>query len=318
MVAVSGTVYDSAGLPVAGRVVRAYRRDTGVLLGAMTSSDGSPPVGDPFYSDVALLLRADGADGALVVDESPTPQTIVTNGTAKISTAQSQYGGSSIVFNNSTGSFLQCGAAANFDWLTRTLESWTIAGWVRVPNITGTKCILSKGTNNFTLASVLFNISGSSLVISAYKSTVFGGLGASATGIVANTQVHVLATYDAATRALRCAVNGVFGAPQTLEAETEYAAANAQTLNVGRYSDAFSPFDGHIDDLEITRGQVRYAADFSGALPGPNLTFPLGPVLAAGGYLIDLAGHSGEVNVVALDDALGDVENDRILRTTGV
>ncbi|MFM2254180.1 MAG: hypothetical protein RJB68_2517 [Pseudomonadota bacterium] len=37
---ISGTVYDSGGSPAGGRVVRAYRRDTGALLGETASSSG--------------------------------------------------------------------------------------------------------------------------------------------------------------------------------------------------------------------------------------------------------------------------------------
>ena len=48
---VSGIVKE-AGTPVAGRIVRAYRRDTGALLGEAVSSDGITPP-PPTYTPIA-------------------------------------------------------------------------------------------------------------------------------------------------------------------------------------------------------------------------------------------------------------------------
>lgn len=44
MPVISGTVFDDTGNPVAGRIVRAYRRDTGELLVETLTSDGTTPL----------------------------------------------------------------------------------------------------------------------------------------------------------------------------------------------------------------------------------------------------------------------------------
>lgn len=58
------------------------------------------PGADPFFSNVALLLHADGA-GNTFVDSSPAPKTITAAGNATQSTAQSKFGGKSAAFDGS-------------------------------------------------------------------------------------------------------------------------------------------------------------------------------------------------------------------------
>lgn len=59
---------------------------------------------DPNFSSTALLLHADGANNATSTsDNSATPKAITFTGAAKISTAQSVFGGSSFEFSGGTG-----------------------------------------------------------------------------------------------------------------------------------------------------------------------------------------------------------------------
>lgn len=61
---------------------------------------------DPYFSSVELLLHGNGADGSTVfVDSSGSPKTVAPSGNAKISTAQSRFGGSSILLDG-TGDYL--------------------------------------------------------------------------------------------------------------------------------------------------------------------------------------------------------------------
>lgn len=313
MTTVRGIVYDTSGNPVSGRTVRAYRRDTGVLLGSATSHDGSPPTGNPYFNNAELLLPLD----TVFTDVSPTPKTATVNGSASISSGWSKYGGASASFANSTSDYVTYGAASAFDWLTLTLEDWTIHGWFRVPNVTGAKTIVAKGTNNTTQACVLVLVSGANIQCSIYQSTAYVGVAAVASGVAANTDHHFEVIYNAATRKFKVALDGVFGAEATLAASTEYVTANGGQLTLGRFSDAAVPMNGYVDDLEILRGVKAHTSDFTP--PSAALgTWQLTPTLALGEYYIDLAGYAGEINVVALDDAGGSTENDLIIRTTGV
>jgi hypothetical protein len=54
---------------------------------------------DPFADKVVLFLKGDGVNNSTdIIDSSPNPKTITRFGDAKISTEQSKYGGSSIIF----------------------------------------------------------------------------------------------------------------------------------------------------------------------------------------------------------------------------
>jgi hypothetical protein len=55
---------------------------------------------DPYANNVVLFLKGDGANGSTnIVDSSPTPKTVSIFGNTQISTAQSKYGNSSILFD---------------------------------------------------------------------------------------------------------------------------------------------------------------------------------------------------------------------------
>jgi hypothetical protein len=62
---------------------------------------GSQPVPvDPQFGSVSLLLHGDGTNGSTTItDNSPTPKTVTAVGNAQISTAQSKFGGASILFD---------------------------------------------------------------------------------------------------------------------------------------------------------------------------------------------------------------------------
>lgn len=66
---VSGTVYDSEGQPSAGRTVRAYRRDTGSLLGsATTDSSGAYSILVGSFASEVQIVCLDDAGGTLEND----------------------------------------------------------------------------------------------------------------------------------------------------------------------------------------------------------------------------------------------------------
>lgn len=321
MPTVSGVIYDSSASPVAGRTVRAYRRDTGVLLGSATSSNNTAVPGDTHFNSTELLIRCAGAnDSTSFTSEAYVVRTISNpSSNVKVKTGTTPIGGTnSAYFDNSTGTYLTVGAAADFNWFSAMNESWTFDGWVRPSNVTGSKSLITKGTNNSTMAAPLIYLSGSTLTCNVYKSSTYGS-GGSATkgGVAATTWHHVMVTYDNATRTLTAAVDGVFGSGGTVEASSEFSTANGELLTIGRFSDAFVPMDGHLAQLRLTRGIVRETANFT----PPSIAAYANLYIAAtplGSYSIDTAGHTGELNVVALDDVAGSTENDRIIRTTGV
>ena len=69
---------------------------------------------DPHIDKVALLLHMDGVDGSTTFnDSSPTAKAIAASGNAKVSAAQSKWGGASLVLDGS-GDYLSAPAHADF------------------------------------------------------------------------------------------------------------------------------------------------------------------------------------------------------------
>lgn len=321
MPSVSGVVYDASISPVAGRTVRAYRRDTGALLGSAVTGTGVATPGDAAYNSTELLLRCAGAnDSTSFTSEAFTVRTVNNpSSNVKVKTAVTPIAGTnSAYFNNSTSTYLTVGAAADFNWFSNTTESWTFDCWLYLADVSGTKAIISKGTNNSTMAAPLIYVSGSTLTASVYKSSAYGsGGGATKTGLSATTWQHIMVTYDHTARNIQCAVAGVFGSTGALSASSDFSVPNGALLTLGRYSDAFLPMNGYMAQTRLTRGVVRETANYTPPTVAAyaNLYAAATPL---GSYSIDLGGYASEVNVVALDDAASPIENDLILRTTGV
>ena len=68
---------------------------------------------DPYSANVALLLRMDGANGSTVFTDA-TGKTVIVNGNAQMTTAQSKSGGASAYFDGA-GDFLQVADSVDFD-----------------------------------------------------------------------------------------------------------------------------------------------------------------------------------------------------------
>jgi Concanavalin A-like lectin/glucanases superfamily len=93
----SSPVLDASGNPASRRIVLAYRRDTGALIGRGMTSDGA---GDASLSSVELLMLTRGYNDSLaVMDYSPNQKAITLAGNVKLTTAQGRYENASLVLD---------------------------------------------------------------------------------------------------------------------------------------------------------------------------------------------------------------------------
>lgn len=143
MAAVSGTVKDSNNA-YAARIVRVYRRESGAYVGgalsdgttgawSVTTADTKEHfaivhdvIGDASFSSVGLLLHGDGTNGSTTITDSSTGgKTVTVYGNAQISTAQSKFGGASILLDGS-GDYLSLASSADFNFGSGdfTWECW--------------------------------------------------------------------------------------------------------------------------------------------------------------------------------------------------
>lgn len=295
MPAVGGFVFDSSGAP-ADREVRLYRRDTGALLGKTRSSGGD---GDPHFDKVSLLLHMDGADGSTAfTDSSAAPKTAIVTGDVQISTAHSKWGGASCFFGVVGGEVKYANDTA-FGFGT---WDFTLEAWVRRQN---SDCALFDVRNSGS------DTGGLVAYISAngYLSWYDGSAKISTTQhIPVGECMHV--AYSRSSGVLHMFVGGVL-----VRSDAKSSDFGAERhLRIGRDVAGGARFSGYIDDLRITKGVARYTANFTPPaarlpdIPGSGWT------LAFGEYYFPTQ-HTGEVNVVCLDDANAPLENDLILRT---
>jgi hypothetical protein len=72
---------------------------------------------DPYYQNVSLLIHCDGSNGSTTITDSgpkgKSPSSV--NGDAKISTAQSKFGGASLLLDGS-GDYINYGDDADFEF----------------------------------------------------------------------------------------------------------------------------------------------------------------------------------------------------------
>lgn len=279
---ISGTVYDEVGNPAANKIVRAYRRDTGALIGnATTTSGGGYEIStgefagecnvialdgeleDPLSDNVVSLLHFNGVEEATsVYDEKEKVWT--TNGQAKITTAQSRFGGSSLLLGGS-GDYL---TTPSTPALTAAGVDFTVEAWVRP---TASKALMGLLTKRPPSSVSEFGIYINSGKLQAIGWGASGVTRVSITGLTPvplDTWSHVALSVSGTT--WRLFLDGV------LDASGEASGAilsSSETVYIGRdRTNTTRDFSGYIDELRWTTGAARYAANFT----PPTNPFSLG------------------------------------------
>lgn len=304
MPTVSGTVYDITGATAAGRVVRAYRRDTGALLGTAVSSDGTVyGVGDSNWTSVQLHLKFNGTNGSTTfTDSSPTPKTVTPSGNAQLSTAWAQYGSAAGLFDG-TGDFL---TVTHQSGMTFGTSAFCIRTWI---NPTAPAVDFRGIFGNGTGAGQLDFHVNSSGALRVYGNS--GGINLTGGTLSSATPAHVELTHDG-SGTYKIFKDGVQAATVTTTAIDFNSTAN---WLVGGAA-VSAAHNGYLDDLQVTIGAARHTSAFTP--PIEELLTYAPSLLSHGQYQVDLLAYTGEVYVVCLDDVAGATENDLILRTTGV
>lgn len=231
-------------------------------------------IGDANFANVSLLLHMDGANNSTTfTDSSLNALTVTANGDAKISTAQSKFGGASAVFDG-TGDYLTLPSSSAYDLgANYTIEFWVYPA--STPNYNFGlvhRAFYSTATSNW--AGLAFSIrclgtAGSGNIrFYFYATTNANEQVINTTGsLVASTWTHVAMSRSETTG--YAFINGVLAGTIT---SLNTPAASSQTLRIGRwdYNAGNEDFNGYIDDLRITKGVARYTANFT----PPSAPFP--------------------------------------------
>lgn len=286
----SGIFKDDTDTPVGGRIVRAYRRDTGAKLAEVVSSDGLPTPGDSSFANVSVLLHMEG--GATTTDSSPSPKTVTINPGAALSSAGAKFG-----INGLQPSSAGLTVASHSDFELPgdfTFECWFyVISW-------------SPGYAS------LFNIgnyaSGALFRVQSGLIELFiNGANNNASSTITTGEWHHVA-WSRESGTVRVFLDGALVGSYTSSGSIPAGdlLVGVSQHNGGEY------LNGYIDELRLTKGVARYTAAFTPpSAPFPNTSSST--TNALGSYSVD-TGHTGEVVLHFLDDAAGTTYNDKIMR----
>ena len=205
-------------------------------------------VGDVYFPQTKLLLPFDGTNGATsTTDSSNSNHTVTFNGTAQISTAQSKFGGSSVLFDG------------NSDYLTfdfPTLSStFTVECWSRASTLSGYRTMITNYGGSTTGWFIQY--------INGYLKVGFAGNNphiASTTTLSTDTWYHVALSGSAGSYKLF--LNGTQEG-STYTGSTQLAGSSEASIGALYSSGYTSFFHGYIDDVRVTSGVVRYTSNFT-------------------------------------------------------
>lgn len=199
-------------------------------------------------------------------DASSPPKSLTAHGTAKISTLQSKFGGSSLLLNGSSD-YVTTPYSSDFD----LPEDFTISAWVCFTGYSDSYGIAGYGGAIATRylagaspdAGWQFRINGTA---SSYNSiNIYTGrtdLNFGGFTIPLNTFTHVEVTRQGSS--IRAFVNGVQAGSTATNADPFTRSGNNE-LRIGGLDDAGFKFyfRGHINDLLIVKGAALHTANFT-------------------------------------------------------
>ena len=270
---VEGIVKDADG-NLLQRLVRVYRRDSGMLVREVFSD---PVTGefslsvDDFTKHFVVVndaeslvtyLDFDGADGSTVFSEW-SGKSVTPYGNAKISTAKSKFGGASALFDGA-GDFLTLPALSDTDFGS---SDFTVEAWISLSALPASGAVMVVAgrydaySENRSWAVRLYNNAGTQQIglvtsVDGVNVTVSGGNWAPSMGI----WYHLAAVRVGG--ATRLYIDGVqLGADGAVSGGLLSAPV---PVSVGTWNNRSADFfNGHIDDLRISKGIARYTANFT-------------------------------------------------------
>jgi len=203
-----------------------------------------------------LLLHCNGTDGSQTFIDSALGKAVTAVGHAKISTAQSKFGGASGLFDG-TGDCLTTPNHADFDFGS---GDFTIDFWVMFNVVENTR-LITKAVNTSAFAPFgIFTDATKLYFASSANGTTWGVLISFLFGGVLTTGVwyHIAAVRYGNVWNLH--VDGILRASTTV---SQTVMTNTTVVSIGACADASASLNGWIDELRISKGIARWIANFA-------------------------------------------------------
>jgi hypothetical protein len=216
--------------------------------------------GDPFGANVLSLLHFDGTNGSTTfTDQVPGRTWGIGGGSPTISTAQSQFGGSSLNVPISSSVVL---SAPGIEWLMS--GDFSIECWMYCKDNGGLANAFVINTSTSQGVAVGPTAGGTSVSIAlstnAVRSIGDGG------GSIYNRWVHVYAGRQGTTTHIAC--NGVMA---STAGETANMTGTITAVTAGSMAAVGGTPLHYIDELRVTKGVCRHTASFTPpTAPYPN------------------------------------------------
>lgn len=213
---------------------------------------------DPNFANVSVLMSFDGANGSTTfTDRGPGTKSFTGFNSAQLSTAQSVSGGSSLLLNG-TGAYIQTAASADFEFP----GDFTVEWWSR-KTADGSGSYDTVATTDTSNAS---GINGWIIELSATRGLFMGSSGSTLISVALNpntsTWEHWAVCRSGST------VRGFRAGALVGTGTSSLSVPALGPFGIGRNVNLASyPFNGHIDELRITKGVALYTSTFTPPTP---------------------------------------------------
>lgn len=243
----SFTIAEETANIIVGSSIAGYLSGWSVLKGtAQYTSNFTVPTAPPtVVASTAVLMNFTNAG---IIDNAEM-NNLETVGNAQISTAQSKFGGASMLFDG-TGDYLVAAATPNLI----SSGSFTIEFWVYWNAIPSNFIALLGGTTANTQLFITTKSNGQGI---RFGLTGVAEYAAGTQTWVTGTWYHIALVRNGTD--VKFYVNGTNISDSTYTNSTTYSGA----LLIGGGLSGTADFNGYIDDLRITKGYARYTANFT-------------------------------------------------------
>jgi hypothetical protein len=227
-----------------------------ILPTASLELSGVAPVvaqigGDPSWANVPLLLSMNGTNGSTTfTDSSTSARTVTAVGNAQISTAQSQWGGASALFDGNGDRLSVTGVALG--------TTFTLQCWVRIASVKDFHAIFDSRTSDNDTAGFVWGIRNTNQLF-----LYLNGFRIQSGTIVVDTWTHVALTCEA-------------GAWKLWQGQTQVGSTYTNAVNqtraawrIGMDWNNLYGFNGYMDDFRVTSSVAR-------TITIPTAQFPAG------------------------------------------